>query len=105
MIISAGWTIGPVEVENTLLNHPDVHEAAVIGIPDRLRGQIVKAFVVSYRKDEHFRKELKAFVKVGLSAHAYPREIAFVESLPKTPAGKVNRKALREQAIGVMVKV
>ena len=98
VIISAGWTIGPVEVEDTLLKHPDINEVAVIGAPDELRGQAVKAFVVSTRPgDDEFLAEIQDFVRTRLSQHEYPRQIAFVSELPKTPAGKVNRKALREQ--------
>lgn len=96
VVISAGWTISAVEVEDALLKHPDVQEAAVIGAPDELRGQIVKAFLVGRRKGEGFEEELKDFIKTRLSAHEYPRAIAFVEELPKTPAGKVNREALRK---------
>lgn len=96
VVISAGWTISAVEVEDALLKHPDVQEAAVIGVPDELRGQIVKAFLVGLRKDKGFEEELKAFIKTRLSAHQYPRSIAFVDELPKTPAGKVNREALRK---------
>jgi acetyl-CoA synthetase len=96
VIISAGWTISAVEVEDTLLKHQDVEEVAVIGIPDQLRGLNVKAFVIGKRKGDDFEKELKEFVKTQLSPHEYPRAIEFVEELPKTPAGKVNRKALRK---------
>jgi acetyl-CoA synthetase len=96
VIISAGWTISAVEVEDALLKHPDVREAAVIGVPDETRGLIVKAFLVGRRKGKDFEDELKEFIKTRLSAHEYPRAIAFVDELPKTPAGKVNRKAIRE---------
>jgi len=96
VIISAGWTIGAVEVEDVLLTHPDVAETAVIGVADEDRGQVVKAFVVSSRPgDDGFAAELQDFVRTRLSAHEYPRRLAFVASLPKTPAGKVNRRALR----------
>jgi acetyl-CoA synthetase len=95
VIISAGWTISPTEVEDALLKHPDVLEAAVIGVPDELRGLIVKAFMVAKRKGEDFEEELQKFVRTRLSAHEYPRAIEFVDELPKTPAGKVNRKALK----------
>jgi acetyl-CoA synthetase len=98
VIISAGWTIGATEVENALLKHPDVREAAVIGVPDATRGQVVKAFVVSNRApDDAFRAELQDFVRTRLSQHEYPRLVAFVADLPKTPAGKVNRKILRDR--------
>ncbi|MBX9701161.1 MAG: AMP-binding protein, partial [Acetobacteraceae bacterium] len=96
VIISAGWTMGAVEIEDALLRHPDVREAAAIGVPDALRGQVVKAFIVSPRAgDDGFVQELQALARTRLSRHEYPRQVAFVAELPKTPAGKINRKALR----------
>ncbi len=98
VIISAGWTMSAVEIEDVLLKHPDVREAAVIGVGDKLRGQVVKAFIVSPRTgDETFTRELQDFTRGRLSQHEYPRQVAFVAELPKTPAGKVNRKILRER--------
>jgi acetyl-CoA synthetase len=98
VIISAGWTMSAVEIENTLLKHPDVKEAAVIGVPDATRGQVAKAFIVSDRAaGEAFVDELKLFTRERLSQHEFPRHIAFVSELPKTPAGKVHRKILRER--------
>lgn len=98
VIISAGYTIGATEVEDALLRHPDVTEAAVIGVPDTLRGHVVKAFIVSRRQPgDAFVEEIQAFVRERLSQHEYPRHVAFVAELPKTPAGKVNRKVLRER--------
>jgi acetyl-CoA synthetase len=97
VIISAGWTMSAKEIEDTLLKHGDVLEAAVIGVPDKLRGQVVKAYIVGRRCDSAFKDELQVFTKTRLSAHEFPREIEFVNDLPKTPSGKVNRKALREQ--------
>jgi acetyl-CoA synthetase len=97
VIISAGWTMSAVEIEDVLLTHPDVREAAVIGVADALRGQVVKAFVVSARAGgEAFARELQDFTRARLSQHEYPRRVEFVAELPKTPAGKVNRKTLRE---------
>jgi acetyl-CoA synthetase len=97
VIISAGWTMSAVEIEDAILKHPDVREAAAIGVPDTLRGQAVKAFVVSQRTgSEVFLKEIQELVRAGLSQHEYPRQIEFVQELPKTPAGKVHRKKLRE---------
>jgi len=97
VIISAGWTMSAVEIEDILLKHPDVREAAVIGVADALRGQVVKAFIVSARPaDDAFARELQDFTRARLSQHEYPRHVAFVAELPKTPAGKVNRKTLRE---------
>jgi acetyl-CoA synthetase len=81
-----------------MLKHPDVREAAAIGVPDKLRGQVVKAFIVSPRTgDAAFEKELQDFTRSRLSQHEYPRIVAFVTELPKTPAGKVNRKVLRDR--------
>ena len=98
VIISAGWTMSAVEIEDAILKHPDVQEAAAIGIPDALRGQIVKAFVVSKRPGEPgFVDEIQTRVRNSLSQHEYPRQIAFVSELPKNPAGKINRKVLRER--------
>ena len=99
VIISAGWTMSAVEIEDALLRHPDVSEIAVIGVPDELRGQVVKAFVVSGRGPDggRFEAELQAFARERLGQHEYPRQVAFVAELPKTPAGKVNRMALRER--------
>ena len=98
VIISAGWTMSAVEIEDVLLKHADVREAAAVGTPDKLRGQVVKAFIVSDRPgDEAFAAELQAFTRQRLSQHEYPRQVAFVPDLPKTPAGKVNRKVLRDR--------
>jgi acetyl-CoA synthetase len=98
IIKSAGYRIGPFEVESALVAHPAVAEAAVVGKPDAQRGHIVKAFVVlrpGYAAGDDLATELGQFVKTRLAAHAYPREVAFVESLPKTPSGKVQRYLLR----------
>jgi acetyl-CoA synthetase len=98
VIISAGWTMSAVEIEDAILKHPDVREAAAIGVPDPLRGHVVKAFVVAGRPgDEAFQREIQDLVRQRLSHHEYPRVVAFVPELPKTPAGKVNRKLLRER--------
>jgi acetyl-CoA synthetase len=98
VIISAGWTMSAVEIENTLLKHPDVREAGVIAVPDATRGQVAKAFVVSERAaSEEFAGELKTFTRERLSQHEFPRQVAFVPELPKTPAGKIHRKALRDR--------
>ena len=104
VIISAGWTIGAVEVEDAILKHPDVTEAAAIGVPDELRGQIVKAFVVSLRSgDAAFTNEIQEGVRLRLSQHEYPRQVEFVAELPKTPAGKIHRRKLREQELAKAV--
>jgi acetyl-CoA synthetase len=98
VIISAGWTMSAVEIENTLLKHPDVREAAVIGVPDATRGQVAKAFIVTDRPpSDAYVDELKTFTRERLSQHEFPRHIAFVSELPKTLAGKVHRKVLRDR--------
>jgi acetyl-CoA synthetase len=95
VIISAGWTMSAVEIEDVLLKHPDVREAAVIGVADAERGHVPKAFVVSPRRGDDFARELQEFVRQRLSQHEYPRLVEFLAELPKTPAGKTDRKALR----------
>jgi len=98
VIISAGWTIGPVEVEDAIMQHPDVAEAAVIGVPDVTRGQVIKAFIVpKHSPGPGLAEQIQTLVRSRLSQHEYPRQIEFVTELPKTPAGKVNRKMLRER--------
>lgn len=98
VIISAGWTMSAVEIEDAIQKHPDVYESAAIGTPDPLRGQVVKAFVVSDRPgSEAFIQEIQDLVRSRLSQHEYPRVIVFVPELPKTPAGKIHRKKLRDQ--------
>ena len=98
VIISAGWTMSAVEIENTMLKHPDVKECAVIGAPDATRGLVVKAFVVSDREaSDGFVKELQDFTRQRLAQHEFPRIVEFTHELPKTPAGKVHRKVLRDR--------
>lgn len=100
VIISAGWTMSAVEIENVMLMHPAVLEAAAIGVPDALRGQVVKAFVViDCQGDDALVQAIQDLVKTKLSQHEYPRHVAFVAELPKTPAGKVHRKLLREREL------
>jgi len=100
VIISAGYRIGPFEVENSLLEHPVVAEAAAVGVPDDQRGQVVKAFVVPAADPgdrEAALTDLKTHVKEELARHAYPREIEFVDALPKTATGKIQRYRLQER--------
>jgi acetyl-CoA synthetase len=98
VIISAGWTMSAVEIENVLLAHPGVAEAAVIAVPDAVRGQVAKAFIVPRHPDRPpDAAGLQAFVQQRLSRHEYPRIVELTPGLPKTPAGKVNRKALRDR--------
>ncbi len=98
IITSGGYRIGPGEVEDCLIGHPAVQLAAVIGVPDPLRTEIVKAFVVlrdGVEPSEMLVLELQNYVKSRLSAHEYPRQIAFVASLPTTATGKIIRRELR----------
>ena len=97
VIISAGWTMSAVEIESCLMKHPAVLEAAVIGVPDALRGQVARAYIVARSAGEAISTDIQAFMKTQLSQHEYPRQIEFVDALPKTPAGKVNRKVLRDR--------
>jgi acetyl-CoA synthetase len=102
VITSAGYRIGPFEVESALLEHPAVVEAAVVGKPDPERTELVKAFVVlaeGQTGTPALAEELSRHVKGRLSAHAYPREVEFVTELPKTPSGKIQRFILRSQEI------
>ncbi|MCC8953703.1 benzoate-CoA ligase family protein [Bradyrhizobium sp. Pear77] len=99
MIISAGYNIAGPEVEAALLGHPDVAECAVIGAPDEERGQIVSAFIVlkqGARSDDVEVKALQDHVKATIAPYKYPRAISFVEALPKTQTGKIQRFKLRE---------
>jgi acetyl-CoA synthetase len=101
IITSSGYRIGPGEIEDCLLKHPDVSLAAVVGKPDVLRTEIVKAFVVPREGrsgSPELAAELQAFVRARLSAHEYPREIAFREELPMTTTGKIIRRQLRAEA-------
>lgn len=97
VIISSGWTISPLEVERALLKHPSVDEVAVVGLPDQKRGLAVAAWVVAAAAVDHDRlgQELQDLVRTDLSPHEYPRVITYVDELPKTPNGKVDRRALR----------
>jgi len=98
VIISAGWTIGAVEVEDAVLSHPAVAECGVIGAPDSLRGQVVKAYVIlKGNETDGLKESIQNHVRARLAQHEYPRQIEFVTDLPKTPAGKVNRKILRDE--------
>jgi acetyl-CoA synthetase len=102
VIISAGYRIGPFEVESACLEHPAVREAAAVASPDELRGQVVKAFVVlaeGHVASDELAEEIKRFVRERLSAYAYPRRIEFVTDLPKTLTGKIRRIELREREL------
>lgn len=98
VITSAGYRIGPAEIEDCLLSHPSVATVGVVGKPDPLRTEIVKAYVVLKPGPAPTETELQDHVRARLSAHAYPREIAFVDALPMTVTGKVIRKELKARA-------
>ena len=100
VITSAGYRIGPGEIEDCLISHPAVALAAAIGKPDPMRTEIVKAFIVLKQGREPSDKlaaEIQDYVKTRLSAHEYPREISFISEMPMTTTGKVIRRLLREQ--------
>ncbi|HEY4862120.1 MAG TPA: acyl-CoA synthetase [Xanthobacteraceae bacterium] len=101
VITSSGYRIGPTEIEDCLIKHPAVALAAVVGKPDALRTEIVKAFIVpkaGHAPSAALAAEIQAFVKTRLSAHEYPREVAFIDQMPMTTTGKVIRRLLRKQA-------
>lgn len=102
VITTSGYRVGPFDVESALLEHDAVIEAAVIGVPDLERTEIIKAFVIlahHHTASAELQQELSLFVKKRLSAHAYPRLIEFVTELPKTPSGKIQRFLLRNQEL------
>jgi acetyl-CoA synthetase len=102
LITSSGYRIGPAEIEDCILKHPAVTMAAVIGSPDKVRTEIVKAFIVlrpGVKAGAELEEEIKSFVKVRLAAHEYPREIEFVDSLPMTATGKIIRRELKKLEI------
>ncbi|MCX6777403.1 MAG: acetate--CoA ligase [Candidatus Micrarchaeota archaeon] len=106
VIKTSGERVGPFEVESALIDHPAVAEAGVIGKPDELRGAIVKAFITlnkGYEPSDQLKKEIQDFVKKRMAFHAYPREIEFVDSLPKTRSGKIMRRVLKAKEMGLPV--
>ena len=101
VITSTSYRIGPGEIEDCLIKHPAVALAAVIGKPDPVRTEIVKAFIVlraGHAPSERLAEDIQAFVRTRLSAHEYPREVAFIEEMPMTTTGKVIRRLLRARA-------
>lgn len=103
VIISGGYRIGPTEIEDCLMQHPAVAMVAVIGVPDSVRGEVVKAFIVAREGtavDTALQAEVQNFVKARLSAHEYPRQIEFRDALPMTITGKIRRKDLRDETTG-----
>ena len=100
LITSAAYRIGPAEIEDCLLRHPAVALAAVVGKPDPVRTEVVKAFLVlkpGWTPSNALAAEIQAFVRERLSAHEYPREIAFRAALPMTTSGKIIRRQLRAE--------
>jgi acetyl-CoA synthetase len=98
VIMTSGERVGPFEVESKLVEHPAVAEAGVIGKPDPVRGEIIKAFVAlrdGHTASDELKEEIRQFVKRGLAAHAAPREIEFRDKLPKTRSGKIMRRVLK----------
>jgi acetyl-CoA synthetase len=104
LIIMAGYRISPFDVESVLVTHPAVAEAAAVGLPDELRGEVLVAYVVltDAAALDHavLEKELQQLVKEQFAAHAYPRSVHVVDQLPKTPSGKVQRFVLRQSSTG-----
>jgi len=104
VINTSGERVGPFEVESKLVEHPAVAEAGVIGKPDPLRGEIIKAFIAlreGYEPSEELIAEIREFVKTGLAAHSAPREIEFRDKLPKTRSGKIMRRVLKAWELGL----
>ncbi len=102
VITSAGYRIGPAEIEDCLLKHPAVAMAAVVGSPDEVRTEVVKAFIVVKSEvvpGPEIEADIKEFVKVRLAAHEYPREVEFVKELPMTATGKIMRRELKKMEI------
>jgi len=103
LIMAAGYRISPFEVESAIISHPDVLECAVVSSPDEIRGVIVKAFVVLHditKASDKLLKDIQEHTKMVAAPYKYPREIEFVEELPKTQSGKIKRKQLRELEFG-----
>ncbi len=101
VITSAGFRIGPGEIEDCLTGHPSVALAAAVGKPDALRTEIVKAYVVlkdGVAGGDRLAEEIRLWVRERLSAHEYPREVEFVDSMPLTTSGKVIRRIFRDRA-------
>lgn len=106
VINTAGERVGPFEVESKLIEHPAIAEAGVIGKPDSVRGEIIKAFIAlreGYEWNEDLAKEVRDFVKLGLAAHAAPREFEVKDKLPKTRSGKIMRRVLKAWELGLPV--
>lgn len=100
IIKTSGERVSPIEIESILMKHKSVKEAAVIGIPDELKGNIIKAFIVlndNFKSSENLKQELSMFVKQNYAGHSYPKIIEFIKALPKTNSGKIIRMKLRNE--------
>jgi acetyl-CoA synthetase len=105
IISSSGYRIGPGEIEDVLVKHPDVAMAAVIGVPDPIRNEVIKAFIVLSRgvsPSDEIKDSIRAMVKTRLAKHEAPRDIEIVEKLPLSANGKILRRELREREIRKM---
>ncbi|MBZ5489029.1 AMP-binding protein [Halomonas aquamarina] len=101
IITTAGYRVGPTDVENSVMTHPAVAESAAVGQPDDIRGEVIKSYIVlrdGYTPSDELAEEIRQQVRERLSTHAFPRVIEFVDELPKTPSGKIQRFKLRAQA-------
>lgn len=101
IITTAGYRVGPTDVENSVLTHPAVAESAAVGQPDEIRGEIIKSYVVlrdGFEASDALADEIRQQVRERLSTHAFPRVVEFVDELPKTPSGKIQRFKLRADA-------
>ena len=99
VILMSGYRIGPAEIESVLLTHPAVSECAVVAIPDELRGEVIVSALVlraGMSQSSALTHELQNWVKSRYAAHAYPRMIQYVDGLPKTPSGKIQRFTVRQ---------
>ncbi|MFC1741931.1 acetate--CoA ligase [Nanoarchaeota archaeon] len=106
VINTAGHRVGPFEVESALVAHPAIAEAGVIGKPDKIYGEIIKAFVSlnkGHKPSEALKEDIKKFIKKNLAGHAYPKEIEFHDNLPKTRSGKIMRRVLKCKELGLPV--
>jgi long-chain acyl-CoA synthetase len=99
LVISSGFNVYPVEVDNVLFDHPKILEACTIGVPDSYRGESLKAFIVLKEGDELSSDEVIAFTRDKLAAYKVPHEVEFIDELPKTPIGKVLRRELRDMEL------
>jgi len=107
VIIMAGYRIGPFDVESVLDAHDDVAEAAVIGVPDAMKGEVIEAYVVlraGVQPSDALTTELQQHVKAKFAAHAYPRRVHYLDGLPRTPSGKIQRFILRRQRVAELAE-